>query len=235
MRPLRGGKHGTRQWRCRIDLAGSDPYIRSAGRADEDADRRALRSTGLIRACRAGAPRATYHYPVLPNLASPRLGLSPVSDSDIGLMSGLNADETVMRNLTGRPATAEETHTEWTERLQERSDLGRGLGYWIGRADDVFVGWWGLGACSWEPSSANLGYRLCPAHWGKGLATEGSRTLLRHAFDEVRLATVWASTARANRASQRVLAKLSMRYVGVRYDQCQFEITAAEWAEAAKP
>jgi hypothetical protein len=50
-----------------------------------------------------------------------------------------------MRNLTGRPATAEETHAEWTERLQGRSDPGRGLGYWIGRADGVFVGWWGSG------------------------------------------------------------------------------------------
>jgi hypothetical protein len=49
-----------------------------------------------------------------------------------------------MRNLTGRPATAEQTDAEWTEWLQGRSDLGRGLGYWIGRADGVFVGWWGL-------------------------------------------------------------------------------------------
>lgn len=172
---------------------------------------------------------------MLPGIASARLDLSAVSDGDIGLMRRLNADEVVMRNLTGRPATAEETYAEWTERLQGRSDPGRGLGYWIGRADGVFVGWWGLGACSWEPSTANLGYRLCPAHWGRGLAAEGSRALLRHAFDDVGLATVWASTTRSNRASQRVLAKLSMRYVGVRYDQCQFEITAAEWAEAARP
>jgi RimJ/RimL family protein N-acetyltransferase len=172
---------------------------------------------------------------VLSSIASARLHLSPVSDDDIGLMRRLNADEAVMRNLTGRPATAEETRAEWAERLLGRSDPGRGLGYWIGRADGVFVGWWGLGACSWEPGTANLGYRLSPAQWGRGLATEGSRALLRHAFDEVGLATVWASTSRSNRASQRVLAKLPMRYVGVRYDQIQFEITAAEWAEAARP
>lgn len=82
---------------------------------------------------------------MLPGIASARLDLSAVSDGDIGLMRRLNADEVVMRNLTGRPATAEETYAEWTERLQGRSDPGRGLGYWIGRADGVFVGWWGLG------------------------------------------------------------------------------------------
>jgi hypothetical protein len=97
---------------------------------------------------------------VLPSIAIPRLHLSLVSDGDIGLMRRLNADEAVIRNLTGRPATAEDVHAEWTERLPGRSDPGRGPGYWIGRADGVFVGWSGLGA---------------------------------------------------------------LRYVGVRYDQCQFE------------
>jgi RimJ/RimL family protein N-acetyltransferase len=101
---------------------------------------------------------------VLPSIASSRLHLSPVSDGDIGLMGRLNADEAVMRNLTGRPATAEETHAEWAERLQGRSDGRRGLGYWIGRAGGLCVGWWGVGKCSWEPGTANLGYRLCPAH-----------------------------------------------------------------------
>lgn len=118
-------------------------------------------------------------------------------------MRALNSDEAVMRNLTGRPATDAET-----------------------------VGWWGLGACAWDTTTANLGYRLSTAHWGSGLATEGARTLLCHAFGAAGLASVWASTTPANTASQRVLGKLSMRYRGIRYDQCQYEITAQEWAPA---
>ena len=144
-------------------------------------------------------------------------------------MRTLNADEAVMRNLTGRPSTPEETEAEWGRRLGERSAPDRGMGYWTGWHDDAFVGWWGLGACSWDETTANLGYRLLPGSWGAGLATEGSAALLRHAFEDTGMDSVWASTTQRNLASQRVLTKLSMRYLGIEYDQCQYKITAAEW------
>lgn len=147
-------------------------------------------------------------------------------------MRNLNADEAVMRNLTGRPSTPEETDAEWSQRLGERSDHARGMGYWSGWHEGAFIGWWGLGACSWDTTTANLGYRLLPGYWGKGLATEGSATLLRHAFDAAGMNSVWASTAQHNLASQRVLTKLSMLYLGIQYEQCQYKITRDEWAAA---
>jgi len=113
---------------------------------------------------------------VLADLGSLRLRMNAVSAGDIDLMRALNADEAVMRNLTGVSATAQQTEAEWTQRLQERSDPGRGLSYWIGWHDGAFAGWWGIGACSWDRSTANLGYRLTPSSWGMGLATEGSGT-----------------------------------------------------------
>lgn len=137
-----------------------------------------------------------------------------------------------MRHLTGAAASEEETDAEWAQRLKERSDPHRGLGYWLGRYDGVFAGWWGLGACTWDRSTANLGYRLSPAFWKRGLATEGSEALLRHAFETVDLASVWASTTPGNSASRRVLSKLSMAYAGVEYGQDQYRLTAAEWTRA---
>ena len=171
---------------------------------------------------------------VLPCLETPRLRLTPVGDDDLELIRALNADEAVMRNLTGRPSTAEETDAEWSQRLDERSDHERGMGYWSGWHEDAFVGWWGLGMCSWDATTTNLGYRLLPGYWGKGLATEGSATLLRHAFEAAGLASVWASTTQQNLASQRVLTKLSMRYLGIQYEQCQYKITSGEWAAASQ-
>lgn len=170
---------------------------------------------------------------MLPDLTTHRLRLVPVSHQDLERMRILNAEEAVMRNLTGRPSTTEETDAEWRQRLAERSDHERGLGYWSGWHETAFVGWWGLGACSWDPTTANLGYRLMPAYWGKGLATEGSASLLRHAFEAATMASVWASTTQQNVASQRVLTKLSMRYLGIRYEQCQYKITSSEWANAS--
>jgi len=150
-------------------------------------------------------------------------------------MRALNAHEGVMRYLTGRAATEAETDAEWDQRLLERSDHRRGLGYWTGWDDDEFVGWWGLGACSWDPTTANLGYRLRPDCWGRGLATEGSTVLLGHAFQDVGLGSVWASTYASNAASQRVLTKLGMRHTGVKFGQEQFEVTAREWVARHRP
>jgi [ribosomal protein S5]-alanine N-acetyltransferase len=113
---------------------------------------------------------------LLPTLAAPRLRLAPVRDEDLDLLRTLNSDEAVMLNLTGRAATQQETDAEWAQRLRERSDPGRGLGYWIGWHADAFVGWWGLGACAcaWDATTANLGYRLMPRYWGLGFATEAA-------------------------------------------------------------
>lgn len=166
---------------------------------------------------------------MIPDIATPRLQLTPVEQDDLELMHHLNANEAVMRNLTGRPASWEETDAEWSQRLRERSDRERGLGYWTGRSQGSFVGWWGLGACSWDQTTANLEYRLRPPHWGMGLATEGSTALLDHAFRAVGLASVWASTTPDNIASQRVLEKSKMRHVGILFDKSQYEISAEDW------
>lgn len=169
---------------------------------------------------------------MLPDLESPRLLLTPVHPKDLGLFHSLNADELVMRHITGHAASGEETNAEWSQRLGERSDVARGLGYWTGWYDGAFAGWWGLGACSWDQNTANLGYRLTPPYWGRGLATEGCHALLLHAFTAVGLHSVWASTTEANGASQRVLAKLAMHYLGIEYNQCQYKVTATDWFQA---
>jgi RimJ/RimL family protein N-acetyltransferase len=62
-----------------------------------------------------------------------------------------------------------------------------------------------------------------------GLATEGSSALLTHGFETLGVVSVWASTAERNTASQRVLEKLGMRYVGIRFGQRQYEVSACDW------
>ena len=155
-----------------------------------------------------------------------RLRLTPVDAADIEHLRVLNSDRLVMRHVTGRPVSASQTDSEWSERLLERSDHRRGFGYWIGRTSEghEFVGWWGLGSCSWDPTTGNLGYRLLASHWGRGLATEGSMAVLAHADETAQLGSVWASTSVRNAASQRVLTKLGLTHVGVRFGQAQFRL-----------
>jgi len=56
-----------------------------------------------------------------------------------------------------------------------------------------------------DPSVADLGYRILRRCWRQGLATEASRTLLRHAFLTVGVRRVIAQTMAVNSASTAAL------------------------------
>lgn len=145
-----------------------------------------------------------------PSLQTERLRLEPITDEHLPLLVELNSDPEVMRFLLGRAATPEETYAEWEERLRDRTDEDRGLGYWAGATGEHFVGWWACSSFAADPSRAGLGYRLRRAAWGQGLATEGCRALLAHAFAIPGIEQVVAGTMAVNARSRRVMEKLGM-------------------------
>ncbi|GAC1352084.1 MAG: GNAT family N-acetyltransferase [Polyangiales bacterium] len=74
-----------------------------------------------------------------------------------------------------------------------------------------------IGCCGLRPDEVHtatfeIGFHLLPAHEGKGLATEGARAVLQHAFDTAGAAGVIAGHHPQNLASKRVLEKLGFRY-----------------------
>jgi RimJ/RimL family protein N-acetyltransferase len=148
-----------------------------------------------------------------PTLHTDRLRLDPITDEHLPLLNGLNADPEVMRYLTGRAADPEETRAEWERRRREYTDEERGLGYWAGYEDDHFVGWWGCSHVAADAACASLGYRLRREAWGRGLATEGCRALVAHAFTIPGIERVVAGTMAVNLRSRRVMEKVGMRHV----------------------
>ena len=151
-----------------------------------------------------------------PPLRTARLRLDPASPAHLDLLTELNSDPEVMRYLLGRAATRAEVEAEWAERLGVRTDEARGLGYWVGFVEDAFVGWWSASCFATDPSVAGVGYRLRRAAWGSGLATEGGRAMVTHAFGVPGVERVVASTMAVNGASRAVLAKLGLRHVDTR-------------------
>lgn len=87
-----------------------------------------------------------------------------------------------------------------------------------------------------------MGYRLRRSTWGRGLATEGSRALVRYAFDAVGVQRVWAETMTVNERSRRVMVKAGLRHVrtfhqqwddpipGTEQGEVEYEVRAEEWA-----
>jgi ribosomal-protein-alanine N-acetyltransferase len=61
-----------------------------------------------------------------------------------------------------------------------------------------------------------LGYWLARAQWGRGIAKEAARALLRHAFGHPALRQLMAVTDPENLRSQRLLTALGFRDLGLR-------------------
>lgn len=58
---------------------------------------------------------------------------------------------------------------------------------------------------------AELGYWIAKPLWGKGLAPEAVREIMRHAFCDLGLVAIWASHASTNDRSRRVQEKVGLR------------------------
>jgi RimJ/RimL family protein N-acetyltransferase len=83
------------------------------------------------------------------------------------------------------------------------------------RREHSFIGFIGLAVPTFEASftpCVEVGWRLSAEHWGKGLATEGAREVIRHAFEVLELDAVVSFTVPANKASRRVMEKLGMTH-----------------------
>lgn len=83
------------------------------------------------------------------------------------------------------------------------------------RENDAFVGFIGLSVPAFEAHftpCVEIGWRLSVDHWGRGLATEGARVVLNHAFEDLRLKEVVSFTTPANARSRRVMEKIGMNH-----------------------
>ena len=79
--------------------------------------------------------------------------------------------------------------------------------------DHSFLGFIGLAVPRFSAPftpCVEIGWRLSPACWGQGLATEGAREIVRLAFEVYGLEELVSFTVPANLRSRRVMEKLGM-------------------------
>jgi RimJ/RimL family protein N-acetyltransferase len=142
-----------------------------------------------------------------PQIDTPRLRLRPLELAHVPLLVDLDSDPAVMRHLTGRPSTPEEV----TEVV--RASIGHRWAAFEAVTSE-FVGWFALWPHGDRPG-LELGYRLRRRFWGRGLATEGGRALVAHAFGDLGADRVYAETMVVNVPSRRVLARCGLRYARI--------------------
>jgi ribosomal-protein-alanine N-acetyltransferase len=178
-------------------------------------------------------------------LASKRLLLRRFSMADLDLLDRLNSDPEVMRHLGGVARRAD-TQTMLEKRILRYYDEHPGLGVWatIERDSGDCIGFHLLNHIRGE-AHIQVGYRLFPAYWGRGYATEMSVALLRYGFADLGLRTITAITAPDNVGSQNVLLKSGLHRDGVRRfahpsyadwgAMPWFERDAADWLAGQAP
>jgi len=165
-----------------------------------------------------------------PRLRTERLDLEPLTSEHLELLAVLDSDPEVLRFIWGRALSREESLHHSARRIDPEGEA-RGIGAWIGLEAGHFVGWWTLQRDDTDRDTAELGYRLRRSAWGRGLATEGSRALLDHAFRTLGLPRVWAGTMAVNSGSRGVMEKLGMRHVGTEVRQWDDPLPGAELGE----
>lgn len=145
-------------------------------------------------------------------LETPRLLLRPWQEGDREPFRRMNADPRVMEFFAASLSPA--ASDAMIDGIQAHmAQHGFGLFAAELRANGEFIGLVGLAHVPFEAHftpCVEIGWRLAPAHWNRGLATEGARECLRYAFQDLALAEVVAFTVPANLRSRRVMEKLGM-------------------------
>lgn len=144
-----------------------------------------------------------------------RLRLRPWRCDDLEPLAAIHAVPEFWWYPLGRGQTREETEHFLERRLTEWE--ARGYDLWAAELKEgrELIGWIGLSVPAFLPEilpAVEVGWRLHPAHWGRGLATEGGAASLRFGFDQLDLDRIVSIYDPANVRSGAVMQRLGMRF-----------------------
>lgn len=84
----------------------------------------------------------------------------------------------------------------------------------VTRNGNKMIGTCGFTRFNFSAYSAEIGYVLNPTYWGRGVAAEAARRVIRFGFDVLELHRIEAKFMEGNRQSLRVMEKLGMTLEG---------------------
>jgi RimJ/RimL family protein N-acetyltransferase len=152
-----------------------------------------------------------------PTVETDRLLLRPWRPADdLDALAAVNADPAVMRWVTpNRPLTGEESADFLDRAVRHWDEHGFGLWAVVPREEGApSIGFAGLAIPSFLPvilPAVEVGWRLAPAWWGRGLATEAARASIAFGFERLGLRSIVSVIDPRNERSLRVAEKLGMR------------------------
>ncbi len=147
-------------------------------------------------------------------LETKRLRLREWTDADREPLASMNADPAVMEYFPS--VLSREESDAMFDRVVAHFQKHQ-FGFWIMELPgiDPFAGILGLGIPRFESHFTpciEIGWRIKPEYWGRGLAPEGARLCLDYGFHKLNQQQIVAMTTVDNRKSRRVMEKLGMHW-----------------------
>ena len=141
-----------------------------------------------------------------------RLLLRNWKKGDREAFAHMNSDPKVMEFMPGRLSSAESDLL--ADRIEDHFRR-HGFGLYAAelRQEGQFIGFIGLSVPAFEAHftpCVEIGWRLAADYWGRGLATEGAKAVVEHAFGVLGLESLVSFTVPANVRSIRVMEKIGM-------------------------
>jgi RimJ/RimL family protein N-acetyltransferase len=146
-------------------------------------------------------------------LETSRLRLEPMTEAHLDGLSAMNSDPAVMRYITGKPETREET-AAMIGRVQQRWQ-NWGIGWWslFERETGEIIGAAGIHFLGFDPANPHeIGWRLRADKWGAGFASEAARRIAAFVFEDLEAPVLCAICDPQNRNSSRLMERLGMTY-----------------------
>jgi len=145
-------------------------------------------------------------------LTTERLRLRPIVHDDLDVLAALYADPEVMRFSLGL-LDREQTREKLNRIVESMAASG-----WDSFGVELLDGNRFVGICGLAPQNVDdvdeieLGYRLMPEFWGRGIATEAARACRDYAFKTLGLPRIISIIESKNNASIRVTEKIGLRF-----------------------
>ncbi|MBE9139534.1 GNAT family N-acetyltransferase [Nodosilinea sp. LEGE 07088] len=146
-------------------------------------------------------------------LETQRLILRDFTLEDVPQLAPILSDPRVMKfSPKGVLSTA-----ETQEKIEEFIALyqSHGFGKWavIFKQTNQLIGYCGIALEHIDGiNEPEIGYRLEPAFWGQGLATEAAKPAINYGLDQLQLPYLLGIVEPANTASVKILKKLGLEY-----------------------
>ncbi len=128
-----------------------------------------------------------------------------------------------------RDATEVKTYVSRALEYETLTGVGGYFTIWE-EATDKFIGWVCLRPETESGLRYELGYRLLPEYWGKGIASEAALAMMRKGFLEWKVPEIFAIAYVENRGSVRVMEKVGLRFDAIQSDrEIRFQIDRKAW------